>query len=286
MIFTTSLISAAEEFQWPNFFVLGRLLFDMRQLPPVGLGTMGLDGPTGVTAIKTAIELGYRHLDTAQIYDNEEVVGAAVEQSPTARNELTIATKVWADSLTPEQVFNTTTESAAKLGVETIDLLYVHRPIDTYDPETTLPAFEQLVDEGLVSNVGLSNFTIEEIETAHNVLSSPISAHQTELHPLFYQPALIDHAREHNYTVVGYSPLAGGAVFELPTLVEIAEKHESTPAAVSIAWLTEKENVVVIPKATSKTHLRANIEAKSLELDPEDVAAIESIEAERELFAE
>jgi len=258
----------------------------MRELPPVGLGTMGLDGATGVTAIKTAIEVGYRHLDTAQIYDNEETVGDAVEQTAITRNELTIATKVWADSLTPEQVRKTTAESAKKLGVETIDLLYIHRPIDTYEPETTLPAFEQLVGEGLVETVGLSNFTIEEIETAQNVLSSPIVAHQIELHPLFYQPALIDHAREHNYTVVGYSPLAGGKVFELPTLVEIAEKHESTPAAVSIAWLTDKENVVIIPKASSEDHLKANIEAESLELDPEDVAAIESIEMETELFPE
>ena len=256
-------------------------------LPRVGLGTMGIDDPE---PIATALSVGYRHLDTAQIYDNESVVGEGLadglEKNDLFRDAVTVSTKLWVDALGAESVAPAAHESAAKLGVDTVDLLYVHRPRGDYDPSTTLPALDRLVDEGTVDHVGVSNFERDELDRAIDVLDAPLSAHQTELHPLFYRPELLDHAREHGYTVVAYSPLAGGRVGEVDAVVEVAKAHETTPEAVAIAWATAKEPVVTIPKASSERHLRANLAAASIELTDGEMGAIDAVEREKELFPE
>ncbi|OYR82146.1 aldehyde oxidoreductase, partial [Halorubrum sp. E3] len=177
-------------------------------------------------------------------------------------------------------------ESADRLGVDALDLLYVHRPRGDYDPETTLSALDRLVDDGLVRNVGVSNFEIADLDRAIDVLGRPPAAHQTELHPFCYTPELLDHAREHGYPVVAYSPLAGGRVQEVDTVVEVAAAHGTTPEAVAIAWATAKDPVTAIPKASSEAHLRANLSAAELELTDSEVAAIDAVEREEELFPE
>jgi 2,5-diketo-D-gluconate reductase B len=258
-------------------------------IPPIGLGTMGLDGDSGAEVVTTALEVGYRHLDTAQIYENEAVVGAglraALDRGLVDRSEVLVATKVWVDNLSPDRFRDSVESSRERLGVDTIDLLYLHRPRGPYDPETTLPLFDAVREEGLVDHVGVSNFTLDQLRTARTHLDAPLVAHQTEYHPLFRRPALLDDAREHDYTVVGYSPLAGGQVFDLDPVVEIAEKHGVSPAAVSIAWLRAK-GLAVIPKASSADHLRSNLGAADLALDDADVARIDAIDAETELFPE
>ncbi|ACM57210.1 aldo/keto reductase [Halorubrum lacusprofundi] len=256
-------------------------------LPSVGLGTMGIDDPEPVA---TALSLGYRHLDTARIYGNEAVVGDGLAEGLAAsdvdRDEVTVATKLWVDDLGAADVGPTARESADLLGVETLDLLYVHRPRGAYDPVETLPALDRLVDEEVVREVGVSNFEVDQLDRAIDTLDAPLAAHQTELHPLFYRPELLEHAREHGYTVVAYSPLAGGRVSEIDAVVEVAEAHDATPEAVAIAWATAKEPVVTIPKASSEGHLRANLAAAEIELTPEEVAAIDAVEREEELFPE
>jgi 2,5-diketo-D-gluconate reductase B len=143
-----------------------------------------------------------------------------------------------------------------------------------------------LVDEGLVRNVGVSNFEVADLDRATDVLGRPPAAHQTELHPLFYRPELLDHAREHGYPIVAYSPLAGGRVREVDAVTEVADAHGTTPEAVAIAWAAAKEPVVTIPKASSEDHLRANLAAADLELTEAEVAAIDAVEREEELFPE
>jgi len=256
-------------------------------LPPVGLGTMGIDDPD---AVATALAVGYRHLDTARIYGNEAVVGEGLAAALTGeefdREDVTVATKLWIDDLAGDDVGPAARESADRLGVGAIDLLYVHRPRGDYDPEATLPALDRLVEEGLVRNVGVSNFELDRLDRAIEVLDAPLAAHQTELHPLFYKPELLEHAREHGYTVVAYSPLAGGRVSEIDAVIEVAEARDATPEAVAIAWATAKEPVVTIPKASSERHLRANLAAAELELTAEEIAAIDAVEREEELFPE
>lgn len=253
------------------------------KLPPIGLGTMGIDDPD---VIATALELGYEHLDTAQIYENEAVVGEGVARSGVPREEVNVATKVWADSLEPDAVRRTTAESLERLGLESVDLLYVHRPIETYEPEATLPAFDELYEAGVIGGVGLSNFTREELEVAQRILNAPIAAHQVEYHPLFQPETLLDHAREHGYPLVAYSPLANGRAGEIDEVVAVAERHDATPEAVCLAWLAAKEGVVPIPKASSRAHLEANLEAQDLELDSVDCDRIDGIARTEELFPE
>ncbi|EMA64390.1 aldo/keto reductase [Halorubrum kocurii] len=252
-------------------------------LPPVGLGTMGIDDPD---AIATALSVGYRHLDTARIYGNEAVVGDGLAATGVDRDAVTVATKLWVDDLGDGDVGPTARESADLLGVEALDLLYVHRPRGAYDPETTLPALDRLVDEGSVREVGVSNFEVDELDRALEVLDAPLAAHQTELHPLFYRPELLEHAREHGYAIVAYSPLAGGRVSEIDAVAEIAAARDATPEAVAIAWATAKDPVVAIPKASSERHLRANLAAADLDLTPEETAAIDAVDREEELFPE
>jgi 2,5-diketo-D-gluconate reductase B len=247
-------------------------------LPPVGLGTMGLDDPD---AVATALSVGYRHLDTARIYDNEGVVGdglaAGLAAGDATREDVTVATKLWIDDLAPDAVGPAARESADRLGVETIDLLYVHRPRGEYDPEATLPALDRLVESGLVRNVGVSNFGPAQLDRAIGALDAPLAAHQTELHPLFYRPELLEHAREHGYAVVAYSPLAGGRVREVDAVVEVADAHGATPEAVAIAWATAKDPVVAIPKAASEQHQRENLDVFDFALSKEDRRAIAAL---------
>jgi 2,5-diketo-D-gluconate reductase B len=255
----------------------------MDALPPVGLGTMGIDDP-GV--IETAVDAGYRHLDTAQIYENEAVVGQGLADSDLDRTEVTLATKLWIDSLAPEDVEPGTRTSLDRLGVDAVDLLYVHRPRGDYDPEGTMAAVGDVAEQGLTDAVAVSNFTPEQYETAQANCGAPIVANQVEFHPLFQQRDLLAHAREHDYTVVAYSPLAGGEVFDIPEIQEIAERHDTTAAAVAIAWVLSYDRVAAIPKASSRGHLEANLAAQDLTLDSEDIERIEGIDREVELFPE
>ncbi|MFC7167543.1 aldo/keto reductase [Halospeciosus flavus] len=256
---------------------------DGETLPRLGLGTMGIEDPDDISR---ALDLGYRHLDTAQIYGNEAVVGDGLAASSVPREDVFVATKVWADELGYDDVLASTRRSLDRLGVATADLLYVHRPIEAYDPEETLAAFDELNEEGKIRHVGVSNFEVAELDVAMDRLDAPLFAHQTEFHPLFYRQELLAHAQRHGYWLVAYSPLAGGRVGDLPEIREVAEKHDATPAQVTLAWLLGKPNVAVIPKAASEVHQRANLDARDVDLDDEDVATIEGIEREEELFPE
>ena len=252
-------------------------------LPPVGLGTMGIDDPATVEA---ALDVGYRHLDTAQIYDNEAVVGDGIADSDVDREDLAVATKLWVDSLAGADVRAGTEASLDRLGLDSVDLLYVHRPRGDYEPGGTLPALDAVREAGLAEHVGLSNFAPDQLRRAREVLESPIAAHQVELHPYYGDRELLADAQEHDYSLVAYSPLIGGEASDDSVLSGIAAKHDTSPAAVSIAWLLSYENVVTIPKASTRDHLRANFEARRLDLDGEDIERIDDIDREEELYPE
>ena len=246
-------------------------------MPMLGLGTWENDDPEECrTAVETALNTGYRHVDTAQAYGNEAEVGDGIERADVDREDVFLATKVWRESLQPEDVRETTEESLDRLGVDSVDLLYMHWPTGAYEAEETLPAFDELYDEGLVDHVGISNFQPDDIEEAVETAEAPIFAHQFECHPLLQQEELREATLEHDIQPVAYSPLARGDVFDVPELTEIAEKHDASEGQVSLAWLREKD-VTTIPKATSEEHIRDNWRSLSLELDDEDVEAIDDI---------
>lgn len=247
-------------------------------MPMLGLGTWENDEYQDcVESVRTALEMGYRHVDTAQAYGNEDAVGEGIEEADVPREEVFLATKVWIDNLEYDDVIESTQRSLGDLGVEYVDLLYVHWPAREYDPEETLEAFAKLVEEGKVERIGLSNFEPEDLETAQEVLDEPVFANQVELSPLLGQEELREYCDDHDIEVVAYSPLARGEVFDMPEITEIAEKHDASEAQVSLAWLREK-GITAIPKATGEEHIRDNWDSLKIDLDDEDVGTIDSLD--------
>ncbi|WP_275740902.1 aldo/keto reductase [Halorhabdus sp. SVX81] len=247
-------------------------------MPMLGLGTWQNEAPEQCAeSVRTALEMGYRHVDTAKAYHNEAAVGDGITAADVPREDIFLATKVWAGDLAHDDVIESAERSADRLGVETIDLLYIHWPSHAYDPEETLPAFDELVDRGVIDRVGVSNFTPEQVERVQEVLDAPLFANQVEMHPYLQQDELRAFAAETDLNLVAYSPLGRGTVLDDGTLADIATKHDASVAQVSLAWLREK-GVTAIPKATSEAHIRDNFESVALDLADEDIAAIDDIE--------
>ncbi|WP_276279943.1 aldo/keto reductase [Halorussus caseinilyticus] len=252
----------------------------MTTIPSPGLGTSGNDDPDQCAeTVREALEIGYRHIDTAQMYDNEKAVGEGIAESEVPREDVFLATKVHPSNLAPEDARETTAESLDRLGVESVDLLYVHWPMKAYDAEATLPVFDELREEGKTERVAVSNFTTDLLDEAREILDASVAANQVEMHPLLPQDDLLEYCRDHDIAVVAYSPLMQGEAGDVDVLAEIAESHDTTPETVSLAWLCQRDGVVPIPKATGEDHLRANFEVPDLSDD--EVARIDAIE-ERE----
>ncbi|PSQ54164.1 aldehyde oxidoreductase [Halobacteriales archaeon SW_8_65_20] len=244
----------------------------------LGLGTWENDDRQQVAdSVETAIEMGYRHIDTAQIYGNEAGVGDGIAAADVPREDIFLASKVWIDQLAHENVIASTKESLEKLGTEYADLMYVHWPAGDYDAEETLSAFAELKRDGFIERIGVSNFEPEHLDAARDVLGDEVFANQVEIHPRLQQSALREYCESADIELVAYSPLARGGVFDMPTLSEIAAKHGVSEPQVSLAWLRAK-GVTTIPKATSEAHIRDNWGSLDLELDDEDIEAIDGIE--------
>lgn len=250
----------------------------MDDLPRVGFGTYGNTDPEQCTeSVQFALDHGYRHIDTAQSYGNEAAVGAGLARANVHRDDVVVATKVAPGNLAYDDVIDSTQASRNRLGVDVIDLLYIHWPIRTYDPEETLAAFDDLRNDGVIRHVGVSNFTPALLEEARHILDAPIVAHQAEMHPLLSQETLRADARDHGYSFVAYSPLAKGRVGEVEELIEISDRYEVSPFQLSLAWLLAK-GVAVVPKATGADHIRENWLAQEIDLDPRDVARIDTLD--------
>lgn len=249
------------------------------EIPAPGFGTSGLEGQECVEAVDAALEAGYRHIDTAQMYDNEAAVGEALAESDVDREAVFLATKVHPDSLAPDDVRRTTEASLDRLGVDAVDLLYVHWPIRAYDAETTLAAFDGLREAGLTRHVGISNFTPELLREARELLDSPILAHQLECHPLLPQSELADIARETGHRLVAYSPLAQGELLEHSTVRTVADDLGVTPAQAVLAWHLDRD-IIPIPKARGE-HVRENIGAREVALTDEARTCLDGIDERR-----
>lgn len=256
-----------------------------KSLPTLGFGTANLDDPEDcVENVERALDVGYRHIDTAQSYGNEAYVGDGIEESEVPREDVFIATKIDTENLAYEDVLESVEESKNKLGVETIDLLYVHWPSGAYDPESTLKAFDELVQNATIDRIGLSNFRTDQLEEASRILSAPIFAHQVECHPLLPQNQLAAFADENDHHLVAYSPIARGDVVEIPEIADIAGNHNATAPQVALAWLV-KRGIYPIPKA-SDDHIEENYRALDLvdELSEADMEKINGIEEQNRLI--
>ena len=248
------------------------------EMPMLGLGTWKNSDPAACAAsVATALETGYRHIDTAQAYNNEAAVGDGIERAAVDREEVFLATKIWIDNLSYDNVLETADASLDRLGVDSVDLLYVHWPSRTYDAEDTLAAFDELYDRGKIDRVGVSNFEPAQLGEAIALSDAPIFANQIEVHPLLQQEELREVCADHGIELVAYSPLARGAVFDVPEIVEIADDYGVSPAQISLAWLRH-HGITAIPKATGGDHIRDNWASLSVELTDAEIETIDNIE--------
>ncbi|NHI00230.1 2,5-didehydrogluconate reductase DkgB [Oceanimonas sp. MB9] len=252
----------------------------MNMMPSLGMGTFRLEGDDAYNAVSMALETGFSHIDTAQIYGNEAEVGQAIADSGIARNELFLTTKVWLENLGEDAFIPSVEESLRKLQVEAVDLLLIHWPevsgkvaMDTY-----LPQLAEAQRRGLTRFIGVSNFTNAQLDQAIEILGEgSILTNQVEVHPYLQNRRVIEHCQSRNIQVTGYMPLAVGKVMKDDVLQRIAERHEVSVAEVVLAWQLQ-QGLVTIPSSTKRVNLETNLNALRLELNDDDMADIASLE--------
>ncbi|MFZ0811532.1 aldo/keto reductase [Bradyrhizobium sp.] len=243
-------------------------------LPRLGLGTFRMQGDTCRTAVESALALGYRHLDTAEMYGNEEAVGAAIAASKIARKDLHVTTKVWNENLAPDAIRRAFDTSLKKLRLDQLDLYLVHWPA----PKMNLPAmFETLMklkQEGRARAIGVANFNIALLKKVVEEIKAPIACNQVEYHVMLDQTPLRKYLAAKSIPLVAYCPLAQGRAASNETLMAIGKKHGASAAQVALKWLLDQDGVAAIPKASRAESQRANLEALNIGLDDEDRQAI------------
>lgn len=247
-------------------------------VPEIGLGTFQLIGREATKIVKQALNLGYRHIDTAQSYKNEREVGEAINRSHVDREEIFLTTKIWHTHLEKKDVLKITEESLKALDTPYVDLLLVHWPNKEVDIEKTMEAFLSLRDQGKALNIGVANFPLALLKELNEDLAAPVFCNQVEYHPFLSQFDLLDYAAEHDLLFTAYSPLAQGKVMEDPLLKELGEKYGKSPAQIALRWLIEQEQVVAIPKASSEEHLKENIDVFDFMLEDDDFYAIDDLD--------
>jgi 2,5-diketo-D-gluconate reductase B len=245
-------------------------------VPSLGYGTWLLQGNECERGVAHALDVGYRHLDTAQAYENEDRVGRALASSEPDREDVFLTTKLWMNATGRDRVGPATEESLRKLRTDYVDLLLIHWPDPDVPLAETLGAMEGVREAGRVRHVGVSNFPPSWTRAALEEVR--IFADQVEFHPFLGQGALLELAREHDFLVTAYSPLARGKVGRDPTLREIAESHGATPAQVALRWLIDQDHVAAIPKATSPERIEENFGAQDFELSDEERRRIDGLE--------
>src|SRR5918998_4889288 len=242
------------------------------QVPSLGLGTYRLSGEECARAVERALSLGYRHIDTAQMYDNEGEVGRGIQSSGIAREDIFLVTKVRTSAFPHDRTIRSTRESLRKLGTDYADLLLMHWPNPSVPLEETLGAMRELQEEGSVRYIGVSNFPPSMVEDAAR--HAEIFCNQVEYHPYEAQDELPEQAKEMDYLLTAYRPLSKGTILNDETLQEIGEAHGKTPAQVALRWLIQQVKVAAIPKATSEDHLRSNFDVFDFELSNEEMERV------------
>lgn len=249
------------------------------EVPALGLGTWNLKGEECARAVASALEMGYRHIDTAWIYSNLGEVGEGLRASAVPRGEVFLTDKIWVDHLEPSRLLKQAEDQRKTLRTDYVDLLLIHWPTTAVPLKKTLEALFRLRQDGAARHIGVSNFNSTLLREA--LAAGPIFCNQVEYHPLLSQRTLLEICRKEDLLLTAYSPLARGEVTGEPVLQDIARKHGRNPAQVALRWLLQQEQVAAIPKASSPAHLKENLEALRFELDEEDMRRIKALPKDR-----
>jgi 2,5-diketo-D-gluconate reductase B len=243
------------------------------KIPAIGLGTWELRGRACARLVEQALKLGYRHIDTAQVYENEREVGEGLRTSGVRREDVFVTTKVWTTHFAPNDLVRSTKESLAKLRLSEVDLLLLHWPNPQVPLSETLGALARVREIGMVRHIGVSNFTVALIEEAVAACPAPLVCDQVEYHPYLDQTKVGEACARHGMGLVAYSPVAKGRIKDDATLTRIGRAHGKTAAQVCLRWLVQ-QNVAAIPRTSRIERLSENIDIFDFALSDEEMAEI------------
>ncbi|EFQ82546.1 oxidoreductase, aldo/keto reductase family protein [Aeromicrobium marinum DSM 15272] len=252
-------------------------LNDGVSIPQLGLGVFQVDPAETQANVETALEIGYRHIDTAKIYGNEAEVGAALSASDLPREDLFVTTKLWNSDQGHDSTLRAFDTSMEKLGLDVLDLYLIHWPTPQKDTFVdTWKAFEQLKADGRIRSIGVSNFRVEDLQKLLDAGLTVPSVNQIELHPALTQTELRAFHDEHGIATEAWSPLAQGQVFEEPAITQVAQAHGASPAQVILAWHLALGNIV-FPKSVTPQRIADNFAATDIELTPDEIRSISGV---------
>lgn len=255
-------------------------LRDGNSIPQLGLGTYRLKGDKCRKAVAAALEFGYNHIDTAEMYENESVVGEEIQEYD--RSELFITSKVWPTNLRYEEVIEACQRTLNRLDTSYVDLYLIHWPNEEIPFEETLEAMAEVHDRGWANSIGVSNFTAEQLERAIDVSDVPIVTNQVEFHPWLYQKELLEFCRENDIVITAYAPLARARFLDDETIQQLSKKYGKTPAQIILRWELQK-GLVTIPGSSSRDHIEENLQVLDWELEEEDERKIDEIPVEERM---
>lgn len=256
------------------------------RVPAVGFGTWALRGRQCAEAVRMALDIGYRHVDTARMYDNETEVGRAVRDSHVGREDVFVTTKIWPDDLAYADVKRCTEDSLRNLDTDYVDLLLIHWPSKTIPLTETLRAFGEIKAAGKARLIGVSNFNTALMKQAVEDCGADIACNQVEYHPFLPQNRVLRLVRDYGMMLTAYMPLAKGKAARHPDLTEIAERHGKTAAQVALRWLIQHGRVAAIPKAGREVHCRENFDVFDFELSAEEMTRVSSLTLRNDRLAD
>lgn len=243
-------------------------------MPALGFGTWALNGDECKRAVREALDVGYRHIDTAEMYGNEEEVGYAIQRSAVTRDQVFLATKVWHDHLDTSGVSRALEGSLRRLRTDYVDLFLIHWPNPGVPLEETLAGMSGLKAAGKAKHIGVSNFTVAQLREAQQCSGGPVFCNQVEYHPYLCQDSLLAYCRSNNILLVAYCPLARGRVFSGSLLQQIGQGYGKTAGQVALRWLLQQDGVGLIPRSASSAHIRENFQVFDFELTDEEMGRI------------
>src|SRR5580698_5032990 len=246
-------------------------------MPRLGLGTFRMQSEVCRAAVESALGLGYRHIDTAEMYANEEAIGAAIAASGIAPKDLHITTKVWNENLAPDAIRRSFDASLKKLRLDHVDLYLVHWPAMNMKLPAMFETLLKLKQEGRTRAIGVANFNIALLKTVVEEIKAPIACNQIEYHVMLDQTPLRKYLAAKSIPLVAYCPVAQGRAATNPTLMAIGRKHGASAAQVALKWLLDQDGVAAIPKASRSESQKANLGALNVGLDDEDNQAIAAL---------
>ena len=249
-------------------------------MPAIGFGTWTLEGEAATRLVTHALQVGYRHIDTAAMYKNEAAVGEGIRASGVPRDQVFLTTKVWSGDIADGDLQRSVEASLERLGFESVDLALIHWPSKSIPLAESIAALNDVADRGLARHIGVSNFTTRQIAEAVAASARPLACNQVEYHPFLNQNKVLAACRANDMALVSYCPLSRGrGLFEEPPVAAAAATHGKTPAQIVLRWHVQQDGVAAIPRSQNPERIRQNLEVFDFSLSDDEMTAIDALRA-------